>query len=150
MSLPRVGPEAFDGSELRRGGRVAVAFLADWCPFCRAFEPDFAELAKGLPGGYLVADLTAHETPLWERFAIETVPTVIVFQDGRAVLREDGTLGEGLDPVSLRRVAAAMRARAVSGAAPRPDRGGGPSRRRPRAPSRRRSRGGSRGGARSR
>ncbi len=99
----RVGPEAFDGRSLLRPGVWAVAFLADWCPYCREFAPEFAGLAG--PGRALaVADLTDDDAPLWERFEVEIVPSVIVFRDGEAVLRIDGRPMEGLRSEDLRRV----------------------------------------------
>ena len=146
MSLPRIGPEVFDGVRLRRAARVAVAFLADWCPFCAEFEPGFAKLAQRSPADFLVADVTSYESPLWERFGIDTVPTVVVFQDGEEVWREDGIPGEGLDPAALERVAESVEARSspresAETAPPPPSRAGrpgrsagGPFRAAPRAP----------------
>jgi thioredoxin 1 len=104
--LDRVGPGEFDGERLKRQGVVAVAFLADWCPFCRAFEPEFARLAeRGIR--LLVADVTPEESPLWERFQVEVVPTVVVFRSGQAVFRADGVPGRGLDAAALAAIAAA-------------------------------------------
>ncbi len=107
--LPRVGPEAFEGRRLRSRGTVAVAFLADWCPFCRDFEPGFAALAPTPGLGLEVADLTSLESPLWERFEVDIVPTVVVFADGEAVFRADGVAGEGLGPEALEGVRQAAR-----------------------------------------
>ncbi len=101
--LPRIGPAAFDGRRLLRPGAWAVAFLADWCPYCRQFAPEFAGLAG--PGRELaVVDLTDEEDPLWERFEVEIVPSVIVFRDGKTALRIDGRPMEGLHPEDLQRV----------------------------------------------
>ena len=108
--LERVGPEAFDGVRLRRPGTVAVAFLADWCPFCRAFAPAFAALARPAGPSLLVADVTSEESPLWDRFAVDVVPTVVVFRDGTPVLRADGVAGAGLAPAELRAIRAALQA----------------------------------------
>ncbi len=101
--LPRVGPEAFDGRRLLRPGVWAVAFLADWCPYCRRFAPEFAGRAG--PGLQLaVADLTDEASPLWERFDVEVVPSVIVFRNGETALRIDGRPMEGLHAEDLQRV----------------------------------------------
>ncbi len=86
----------------------AVAFLAEWCGFCRRFAPQFAQLV--VPSAHFaVADLSNEENPLWERFGVEAVPTVLVFRDGALVLRADGRLGEGLDRTDLERIRAALR-----------------------------------------
>jgi len=107
--LTRVGPEAFQGEQLRQGGVAIVAFLADWCPFCRSFETEFALLQGAGPWTLLVADLTLEESPLWERFRVEVVPTVLVFRDGSSVFRADGVRGEGLGKDDLARIEAAAR-----------------------------------------
>jgi thioredoxin 1 len=119
MSKPvtRIGPEAFDDGRLTRSGSWAVAFLADWCPFCREFEPLFNELGDSRSFGLLVADVTAQESPLWERFEIDVVPTVLVFRDGRPVFRMDGIPGEGLGPAAIAAVRTAGEARLAGGAA---------------------------------
>jgi len=103
MTLERVGPEAFDGERLRRPGTVVVGFLADWCPVCRAFLPEFEQLAKG-GRRLLMADVTEEESPLWDRFRVEIVPTVLVFRDGETIFRADGERGTGLDRGDLRRI----------------------------------------------
>jgi thiol-disulfide isomerase/thioredoxin len=105
-SLERIGAEAFDVTKLRRNGTWAIAFIADWCPFCRTFLPEFSALsARGLK--LVIADLTDEDSPLWETFEIEVVPSVIVFRDGDPLFRVDGRLMEGLGPKDLARVATA-------------------------------------------
>ncbi len=108
--VERVDASAFDGRRLRRRGAVAVAFSADWCPFCRAFLPEFAQAAsREADLGFLVADLTSMASPLWEQFEIEIVPTLLLFRDGAPVARRDGVAGEGLGPHDLDTVLAVAR-----------------------------------------
>ncbi len=52
----------------------------------------------GAQARLVVADMTSEESPLWERFHIEVVPTVMVFSAGSGVFRVDGVAGEGLLP----------------------------------------------------
>jgi thioredoxin 1 len=106
--MERIGVEEFDGTRFRRPGTWAIAFSADWCGFCRDFAPKFATL--GDPGGFqvAVADLTDEESPLWERFEVDVVPTVIVFRAGARSFRRDGRLGRGLGVEDLEAVRAAL------------------------------------------
>ncbi|MGI0071057.1 MAG: thioredoxin family protein [Thermoplasmata archaeon] len=106
--MERFGPGAFDGQRLRRPGTCGVAFLADWCPFCRSFGPEFERLAGTGPFELAEADLTDEESPLWERFGIGVVPTVLVFRDGEMTFRRDGRLGRGLEPADLDALRAAL------------------------------------------
>jgi thiol-disulfide isomerase/thioredoxin len=99
--MERIGADAFDGEKLRRPGPVAVAFLADWCPFCRAFESQFRALEGGVPFALLEGDVTDEESPLWETFHLDVVPTLVGFRDGAVVFRADGVLGQGLSERDL-------------------------------------------------
>src|SRR5271156_5873137 len=105
--ITSVGPEAFDGDRLDRGGHWAVAFFAEWCPYCHEFVPRFESLGT-LRGDLLVADVTDLESPLWDRFRIDIVPTVMVFRDGAVVARADGVSMRGLGDAELRAVRAAL------------------------------------------
>ncbi|MGC2360062.1 MAG: thioredoxin domain-containing protein [Thermoplasmata archaeon] len=99
--MDRIGPEAFEGDRLLRQGTWAIAFLADWCPFCRSFAPEFEALAVSQDFQIAVADLADEDSPLWERFDVAVVPTIIAFRDGRSIFRRDGHLGEGLSTADL-------------------------------------------------
>jgi thioredoxin 1 len=99
--MERFGPDAFEGERLLRRGTWAIAFLADWCPFCRDFAPGFEALAGAGPFEIAVADLTDENNPLWERFGVEVVPTLLAFRDGKSIFRRDGHLGRGLAPSDL-------------------------------------------------
>jgi len=97
-TLPR---EAFRKDRLLRDGTWVVAFLADWCPFCRRFRPQF----EGLDGrGHFrtgIGDVSAEESPLWDDLGIEVVPALAVFKDGKLVFRLDSDPGVGLPPTAL-------------------------------------------------
>lgn len=94
--MERIEPDAFEGNRLRRPGTWAVGFLANWCPFCRAFSPKLEALSKSGPYHVAFADVSDERSPLWDVFGIDVVPTVVVFRDGAAIFRRDGRLGRGL------------------------------------------------------
>ncbi|HEV2317998.1 MAG TPA: thioredoxin family protein [Thermoplasmata archaeon] len=101
----------FDARTLRRSGSYAVAFLADWCGFCRDFVPRFRALEPLEACTLAIVDVTDQDNPLWERFSIEVVPTVIGFVEGELGWRRDGVLGEGLGEVDLGAIRGHCRAR---------------------------------------
>ena len=85
------------------GRRAAVLFHATWCPFCRRFQPAFAELAGNAPG-WEAAELLLddEDDPLWEELGIDVVPTVLAWDDGRPAGRLDGQAGIGIREADLR------------------------------------------------
>jgi len=105
---PTPGPASFDGVRLTTAGIVVAVFLADWCPFCRSFRTEILRFAAERRWKLLVADLTSEESPLWDRFHVEIVPTVVVFRDGEAVFRRDGVAGRGLGPTDLAAIGRAV------------------------------------------
>jgi thioredoxin 1 len=94
----------FDGKRLKRTGRLAVLFAAEWCPFCRRFSPMFESALKAKKMSGALADLSDFDNPLWETFDIQVVPTVMVFNDGELVYRKDAVLGQGLPDVAMNEV----------------------------------------------
>jgi thioredoxin 1 len=106
--MEQLALDAFDGRTLRRDGRYAVVFSADWCPFCRAFSPKFATLDGNSKFRTAQVDLTDLETPLWEQFEIEVVPSIIAFRDGEVILRIDGVAGVGLSDRDVDRTRAML------------------------------------------
>jgi thioredoxin 1 len=81
-----------------------VLFTAEWCPFCRQFEPIFQSAKESSDFKKGVVDLTDEENPLWEVFDVRVVPTIVVFREGNQVLRKDGVLGRGLPVDTMARL----------------------------------------------
>lgn len=101
MAPELLPPDAFEGLGLRRDGTWVVAFLADWCPFCRSFLPRLDAMDGGTIFHTGIVDLTDDESPLWDEFDIEVVPALIVFSARRAVYVQQSVPGVGLPPDAL-------------------------------------------------
>ena len=76
---------------------TVALFWATWCPFCRKFKPVFDRLAADKPWRFASVYLDDYENPLWDDYAVDVVPTLALFRDGKVVERADGVLGYGLD-----------------------------------------------------
>lgn len=81
-----------------------VLFYADWCPFCKSFKSIFEKLAdktdnaQMLMGGIKLND---DDNPLWDRYQINAVPTLIAFSRGCIISRKDAKMGIGLTKKEL-------------------------------------------------
>lgn len=74
---------------------VVVDFWADWCAPCRALMPILAKLAEEYRGRLLVAKLnTEEEQALAAQMGIRSLPTVLLFKEGRPVDQFMGALPE--------------------------------------------------------
>ena len=93
--MEHVLPEEFDSKVLNSSTKILVLFYADWCPYCANFKPTFEEINSNniQKKAALVND---DENPLWDRFNIQAVPTMIAFQNGNILARRDAKKGIGL------------------------------------------------------
>jgi thioredoxin len=70
---------------------VLIQFDAEWCPFCRALQPDLEKLARKKKGELDVFRLdTDAEPELTLQYNIKSLPTLIIFQGGEELARHDG------------------------------------------------------------
>ncbi|MGD0718950.1 MAG: thioredoxin family protein [Thermoplasmata archaeon] len=106
--MERWGAEAFRGERLDRPGDWGVCFLAEWCPFCIDYLRRFKKLDGAADFPIAVADVTDLESPLWEIFRLDVVPTLVAFRGGTAIWRKDGVHMVGLREEDLGELRAAL------------------------------------------
>ncbi len=92
--MEHVKPEEFD-SKVLGNKKTVVLFYATWCPYCTNFKPTF-ESAKIETANKVGSIIDEDENPLWDRFNIQAVPTMIVFQDDKIISRRDARKSVGL------------------------------------------------------
>jgi thioredoxin 1 len=94
--MENLQPNRFD-KILSSQEKSLVMFYADWCPFCRKFKPIFEASANSSPNTkFYESNIDDDNNPLWERFSINAVPTIIAFEKGEIISRRDAKMGIGL------------------------------------------------------
>lgn len=94
MSSPQVvhlTDDTFDETIKNAKGPVLIDFWAAWCGPCKLIAPLLDQLAGELSGIATIAKVNVDENgDLSARFGIRSIPTLLVFKDGRLV---DQTIG---------------------------------------------------------
>ena len=85
--IPTVTDDAFTTEVLESERPVLVDFTAAWCPPCRVMKPVLAELAAERDDLRVVQlDVDADQRTAAE-YGVLSMPTFILFRDGREVQR---------------------------------------------------------------
>jgi len=74
---------------------VLVDFYADWCPPCKILSPILKKIAKEYNGKFILAKVNVDDAQITAgEFGIMSVPTVILFKDGKPIDYFVGALPE--------------------------------------------------------
>jgi thioredoxin 1 len=85
----------FDESVGSSDGAVIVDFWAEWCGPCKMIAPVLEDIAKEHSGSLAVAKLNVDDNPeTARRFEVLSIPTLIVFKDGKPDKRLVGAKGK--------------------------------------------------------
>ena len=85
MAVLTITKENFDREVLQAAGPVLIDFWANWCMPCRMLSPVVDEIAQENPG-VKVGKINVDEQPeLAQQFRVMSIPTLLVFRDGKAV-----------------------------------------------------------------
>jgi len=87
MSKPlEVTVETFEEEVLQADKLVLVDFWAEWCAPCRMLAPVLEEIAQELGNKLKVAKVDVDANPtLAARYGIMSIPTLILFKNGKPV-----------------------------------------------------------------
>jgi thioredoxin 1 len=74
---------------------VFVDFWAEWCPPCKAMEPAIERLANRYSGKIIFGKLnTDEESEIATRYDVMSIPTFMVFKNGKPLDTAIGAVGE--------------------------------------------------------
>ncbi len=90
MMLDTINDSSFAQEVLEAPGLVLVNFWAPWCGLCRLIDPLLNKLRSDWGESVKLVNVNADSNlKLATHYRLTTLPTVILFQDGRPIFRLD-------------------------------------------------------------
>ena len=80
-----VNTGSFRGAVEENKGVVVVDFFATWCGPCKMLAPVFESVSEELNDAKFVKVDIDESLELAQKFGISTVPTMMIFKDGKVV-----------------------------------------------------------------
>lgn len=89
MAIKHANAENFDSLVLESKGTILVDFWADWCGPCRMLAPVLDSVADEIE----IVKVNVDDLPqLAVAFQVVSIPTIIVFRDGKPVNKSIGVV----------------------------------------------------------
>ena len=89
MPIYHVTNDSFE--KLKESGKkVLVDFYADWCGPCKLLSPILEEVEKAMPDLIIAKINVDEETPLAINYGIQSIPTMLVLENGVVINKAIG------------------------------------------------------------
>ena len=92
MATTIITKDNFKAEVLDYKGTVLVDFWADWCGPCRMLSPIVDEVATENPGIKVGKINVDEQQELSAQFSIMSIPTLLVFRDGKKISESIGLI----------------------------------------------------------
>lgn len=88
-----VSDATFEAEVLKSKEPVLVDFFAEWCGPCKAMAPALEQVASEMAGKLKVVKVDVDQNPgITQKYRIQAMPTLIMFNGGQEVNRNVGAL----------------------------------------------------------
>lgn len=92
MPVLHINRESFEKIIAQDGKTVLVDFWATWCGPCRMIAPVLEEVAKERPDVTVCKVDVDEERELALEYGVSSIPTLLVFRDGKVVNQSIGAM----------------------------------------------------------
>ncbi|QKX03121.1 thioredoxin [Wolbachia endosymbiont of Litomosoides sigmodontis] len=94
-SITSVNDQNFKSEVTDYKGFVLVDFWAEWCGPCKSLMPRVEQLAKDKKDKIKICKFNIDEgEEVPGKYGIQSIPTLIIFRDGREIVRKIGTVND--------------------------------------------------------